>query len=148
MKVILLKNVPKVGNAFDVKDVKPGFARNFLIPEGLAEIATDAAIAQIQERRAKAAAAHEATLAEATEHIKALDGKSVTLSEKANEKGHLFAGIHRAEIIAAIQEQLSATLMEEHILTEEAIKETGEHAVEIGNEVTKATLTLIVNAAE
>jgi large subunit ribosomal protein L9 len=148
MKVILLKNIPKVGNAFEVKDVKPGYARNFLIPEGLAEIATDAAIAQIEERRTKESAANEAALAEATEHIAALDGKSITLSEKANEKGHLFAGIHHAEIIAAIQEQLSINLMEEHILTEEAIKETGEHAVEIGNDAVKATLTLIVNAAE
>ncbi|MBC8464858.1 MAG: 50S ribosomal protein L9 [Parcubacteria group bacterium] len=148
MKVILLKNVPKVGNALDVKDVKPGYARNFLIPEGLVEIATDAAIAQIEERRAKAAVANEAALAEATEHIKALDGKSVTLSEKANEKGHLFAGIHHNEIVEAIKKQLSIDLLPEHILLEEPIKETGEHAVEIGNGNVKATLTLSVTKAE
>lgn len=148
MKVILLKNIPKLGSAFDVKDVKPGYARNFLIPEGLAEIATDGAIAQIEERRTKAAAANEAALAEATAHITALDGKTITLSEKANEKGHLFAGIHHNEIVAAIKDQLSIELLPEHILLEEPIKETGEHAVEIGNDAAKATLTLMVNTAE
>jgi large subunit ribosomal protein L9 len=148
MKVILLKHVPKVGNAFDVKDVKPGYARNFLVPEGLAEIATDTAIAQVEERRAKASAANEAALAEATEHITALDGKTITLSEKANDQGHLFAGIHHNEIVDAIKDQLSVELLPEHILLEEAIKETGEHTIEIGNDAAKATLTLTVNAAE
>jgi large subunit ribosomal protein L9 len=148
MKVILLKNILKVGNAFEVKDVKPGYARNFLIPEGLAEIATDARVAHIEERRAKVQAANEAALAEATEHITALDGKTITLSEKANDQGHLFAGIHHNEIVDAIRVQLSVELLPEHILLEESIKETGEHAVEIGNDAVKATLTLIVNAAE
>lgn len=148
MKVILLKNVPSLGKAFDIKDVKPGYARNFLIPEGLAEIATDAAIAQIEEHRAKAQAATEKTLAKATENIKALDGKTITLVEKANDQGHLFAGIHHNEIIDAIENQLSVSLMPEHVLLEEPIKEVGEHAIEIGNDAVKATLTLIVSTAE
>jgi large subunit ribosomal protein L9 len=148
MKVILLKNIPKVGKIFDVRDVKPGYARNFLIPEGLAEIATDSAIARIEERRTKAQASNEAALAEAVTHITALDGKTITLSEKANDQGNLFAGIHHNEIVNAIKDQLSVELLPEYVLLEEAIKETGEHAIEIGNDAAKATLTLVVNAAK
>ncbi|NTV44161.1 MAG: 50S ribosomal protein L9 [Candidatus Yonathbacteria bacterium] len=148
MKVILLTNVPKLGKTYDVKDVSEGYARNFLIPQKKAEVATVAKIASIDEMRKK----HESKATESrvafANHIKALDGKKLTLTEKANDMGHLFAAIHKPEIVAAIKEQLGADIEAGYIMSDETIKEIGDHVIEIGDKEAKATITLTVTKAD
>lgn len=148
MKVILLTNVPKLGNTYDIKDVKDGYARNFLIPQGKAEMATEVKIARLDETRKKHEAEVVADRAAFAAHIEGLNGKTVTLTEKANDLGHLFAAIHKPELIAAIAGQLGETLDPGYIMSDETIKEIGDHVIEIGDKNSKATITVSVTKAE
>jgi large subunit ribosomal protein L9 len=144
MKVILLTNIPKLGKTYDVKDVADGYARNFLIPQKKAEIATNAKIADLESVRAKHEARATADRVALAAHIGSLNGKTITLTEKANDLGHLFAAIHKPEIITAIADQLGETIDSAYIMSDETIKEIGDHTIEIGEKDIKATLTVSV----
>ncbi len=148
MKVILLTNVPKLGKIYEVKDVNDGFARNFLIPSKKAEMATPAKIASLEENRKKHEEQATTQRAVFTDNIKALEGKTLTLSEKANDQGHLFAAIRQGEIVSAIADQLGTTLTPELVLMEGSLKEVGEHTIIVGDADTKATITLTVVKSE
>src|SRR3989344_6016607 len=125
MKVILLKDVPTVGRMHDVKNVASGYATNFLIPQGLAVMGTPGALQAAETQRAAAVAqrALEGDLLGKT--IENLDGKTFTLKERTNEQGHLFAGVHRAEIIKLLKKETGVILPEEVVVLEEPIKSTG-----------------------
>src|SRR6266850_366694 len=99
MKVILLKNVDKLGKKFDIKEVSNGHALNLLMPQGLAIAATPAAIKRVEAEKAKSEGerkVHEELL---IQNLAAIEGATVSISGKANDKGHLFAGL-KAEDIA------------------------------------------------
>ena len=105
MKVILLQSVPKIGNKYDVKNVSDGYATNFLFPRKLAEIATDSAVTRMMNTKSRNEGdkkVHEDLL---MKNLKDLEGARVEMTESANDKGHLFAGIHAVEIIPALKEQ-------------------------------------------
>ena len=131
MKVILLENVAKVGKKFEERKVSDGYGANLLIPRGLAVISTPKA----KKRLVEAKAAHEAEekvkkelLIKSIEDIKKT---KITISAKANDKGHLFAGIHKEEIVPALAEQARLNIDPEFITLEHSIKEVGEHDIEI-----------------
>jgi large subunit ribosomal protein L9 len=129
MKVILLKDIPKVGKKFESKEVTAGYARNFLLPQGLAEVATDKTLAKIKLQRSlheEKVKIQEEKLAEKLANIK---DAVITLKEKANEKGHLFAGIHADELVSHIKDELGLDVVASHIKLEQPIKEIGEHEV-------------------
>ncbi|NDB60938.1 50S ribosomal protein L9 [bacterium] len=105
MKIILLKDVAKVGKKFDVKDISEGYAHNLLIPRGLAIAATPDALKRIDLERARDEGERKVRHELLVKNLTELDGVTITMLEKANEKGHLFAGIHKAEIIPEIQKQ-------------------------------------------
>src|SRR3989344_7880858 len=98
MKVILLKDDAKLGKKFDDKNVSDGHALNYLIPRGEVEHATDALIKKIDETKVQEKAKIEKALHESAEKMQALSKQGIIMSGKANEKGHLFAAIHKAEI--------------------------------------------------
>ena len=147
MKVILLEKIPKVGNKFDIVEVAPGFARNSLIPNGKAEIATESAISKSELKRSlhlEKLELAEKELAKKLAEIKSLEIKIV---EKANEKGSLFAGLRKEELAVKISEQSGIALKPEHIHISKPIKEVGEYKVEIGVQDKKAICKVIVEAA-
>lgn len=146
MKIILLKDVAKVGKRYEVKEVSEGFAANMLIPRGLAVAATASALKSITLEKAKVDGEkkiHEDLL---TKNIEGLDGATVTISEKVNEKGHLFAGIHKAELIAEIEKQTRLQVNLEHIILDKPIKEAGEHIVELKGAGKTAKLKVVIVA--
>jgi len=102
MKVLLRRNISKVGQIGDVVDVKPGYARNYLVPQGLAVQPTPgnlkAVEAEKEEYLAKVAAERQALQARAD----AIDGKEITLSARANEEGHLYGSVGPAQICEAL----------------------------------------------
>lgn len=131
MKVILLKSVSKLGNKYDVVNVASGFAMNSLFPRGLAEVATPKTIARVSEFKEA-----EATDRKVREEllIKSLADVSKAMLEievKANEKGHLFAGLHKEELAAVLKAQAHFDIAPEYIELKKPIKETGEHKVAI-----------------
>ena len=131
MKVVLLKDVPGLGQKYDVKEVSGGYARNFLFLQGLAEPADEKRIKKIEvmkKQREEERAVEEDIL---NKNIEALDGLKISIAAKANEKGHLFAKIHREEIARALDEEKQIKIPAELIELEEPIKETGEYKIKV-----------------
>ena len=105
MKIILLKDIPKVGRRFEVKDVSDGYAVNFLIPRALAEKATPQALNELQ-KKIKAAKTEEKIQEELLQkNFETLKNLQIKISRPGNETGHLFAGIHEGDVSKAIKEQ-------------------------------------------
>ncbi len=146
MEVILLENIGNLGVLGDKVEVKAGFGRNFLIPQGKAVPATEAAIAEFEARRAdlEAAAAEALAAAEArAATINELD--VITIAANAGEEGKLFGSIGTRDIAEAITAAGCEVEKSEVRLPEGALRETGEYEVDVQvhGDVT-ATITLAV----
>ncbi len=102
MEVILLEKIGKLGSLGDKVNVKAGFGRNYLIPQGKAVSATAANVARFEERRAELEAAAAEALAAATARGEALEGKEVTITATAGDEGKLFGSIGARDIAEAI----------------------------------------------
>lgn len=146
MKIILLKDVAKVGKKFDVKEISEGYAHNLLIPKGLAIAATPDALKRIDIEKARDEGERKIRHELLVKNLKDLDGVTITMLEKANEKGHLFAGIHKAEIIPEIQKQTRIQIDAEHMVLDKPIKELGMHVIEVKVENKSAKFNLDVQA--
>src|ERR1035437_10672987 len=105
MKIILLKDILKLGKKYEVKNASDGHAVNFLIPRGLAISATPENLRRFETEKAKydgEKKVHEALLAD---NIKALEDTVLTISGKASDKGHLFAALHKEAIAVELEKQ-------------------------------------------
>lgn len=91
MKVILLKDVPKIGKKNEIKDVSDGFAQNALLPKRLAQIATPAAIHALKDSQEKIEKAHTQEIDSMKEAIVKLQEQKIKVELPANDKGHLFS---------------------------------------------------------
>ena len=131
MKVILLRDVPNVGKKYEVRDVNDGFGRNFLLARNLAEVATTQTIQGIEKKRTQDNQIKEIDKDLLEKNIKALAGVRISIEEKANEKGHLFAAVRAAEIVKILKEQKHIEIPEEIIELDQPIKELGEHKVKV-----------------
>ena len=144
MKIILLKDVAKVGKRYDIKDISDGYAINLLIPKGLAVSATTEALKKVELEKARHEGEQKVHQELLLKNLSELDGVTITIIEKANEKGHLFAGVHKAEIIPEIEKQTRLQIDSEHLILEKPIKEIGIHEVEVktGNKSVKFNLDI------
>ncbi|MBE6040628.1 MAG: 50S ribosomal protein L9 [Clostridiales bacterium] len=131
MEVILKKDVKGTGKAGDTVKVSDGFARNKLIPQGLAVEATAANVKAIEREKAKAAEKYAADRAEAEEFAKKLESKEVVLRTKVGDNGKLFGSITSMDIANAIKEQTGEDIDKRKIVLDKPIKETGVVKVEI-----------------
>ena len=148
MKVILLKNVAKLGKMNDIKDVSDGHALNMLIPHGLVEVATAGALKKLEVRKAQAEAAHKKMEETIAKNLKTIQGKVYEIKEKVNEKGHLFAAIHAEEISKLIKDESGVDLPAHYIKLEKPIKEAGEHRITISVGEAHGSVTVSVGAKE
>jgi large subunit ribosomal protein L9 len=103
MQVILLEKVQNVGDLGEVVKVKPGFARNFLIPQGKAKRATPENLKLLEERRAELEKAAAEKLAQAQERAGKLEGAAVQITQKAGVDGRLFGSVTNVDIVEALQ---------------------------------------------
>lgn len=103
MQVILLKKVENLGTLGSVVSVRPGYARNFLVPQGKAQMATKANLAAFEVRRAELEAEAEAILAAAHARREQLSEMVLTIKGKAGNEGKLFGSVSNIEIAEAIQ---------------------------------------------
>ncbi|HZQ63485.1 MAG TPA: 50S ribosomal protein L9 [Casimicrobiaceae bacterium] len=103
MQIILLEKVVNVGNLGDVVKVKDGYARNFLIPHGKAKRATPENIATIEAKRAELENAANARLEAAQGQAGKLEGKVVSIKQKAGVDGRLFGSVTNADIVEALK---------------------------------------------
>ena len=130
MKVILKENVKNLGMVGSVVDVKPGYARNFLVPHRLAEIATEGAIKNWQlgaQRRQKRI---EAELAEARAVAEKLNGVVLPFTKTVNADGVVFGSVNKADIYKALTE-LGHKIAKDAVELNMPIKKLGETEVSI-----------------
>ena len=129
MELILLEKVLNLGDLGDKVDVKPGYGRNYLVPQGKAVPATKANIAAFEERRAELEKAAVKKLSSAEERLGALEGFEITLQANASEEGKLYGSIGPREIADAVSKKGIAIEKSEVIMGEGPIRYTGEHQV-------------------
>lgn len=147
MKVILLKDVSGFGRKYELKNVSDGYARNMLFPKGLAEIATDVSAKKYEKMAADEKGKREAQVSELEKQIKALGEKPIEIVEKANEEGHLFAGIKK-ELVTDLLRKNGVHVSEEHVQLEKPIKNVGKHNIEIKVGSKKMSVIVEVKALE
>ncbi|MES3005571.1 MAG: 50S ribosomal protein L9 [Patescibacteria group bacterium] len=148
MKVILLKDVQKVGKKFQIVDVADGFAMNSLLPRGLAENATPKAIVRAEKFKSEEAADQKVREDLLMKNLKDIGGVKFEIIGKANEKGHLFAGIHKEELVPALKEQTRLDIDPQYIVLDKPIKEVGEHKVEVKVQDKTVEFTVVIKALE
>lgn len=129
MQVILLEKIDKVGLLGDLVDVKSGYARNFLLPQGKAEMATPDNIEAFQQRRAELEKQQEEALADANKRKAALEGATVSITSRAGTEGKLFGSIGTEEIRAALEASGQTVEKKEIRLPEGPLRNVGEHPV-------------------
>ena len=127
MKVVFLQDVEGSGKVGEIKNVADGYARNFLLPQGLAAPATADAIKKA-EARAAAEARRQATLDEQAQTLaEKLAGSAITIVAKAGRKGRLFGSVTQADIAQEITNILGQEVDRHQVLLAEPIKEVGTH---------------------
>lgn len=146
MRVIFLKDVQGVGRKYDIKNMADGYVKNMLLPKGLVEIATDKAVARIELLKKADESRKKVRENLLMKNVGELGGVVITLKEKTNEKGHLFAGVHNAELSKAIKEQAKIDIEPEYIILEKPIRETGEFTIPVKIHDRKGEFKLIVES--
>lgn len=128
-KLLLLEDVGVLGRSGDVVSVRPGYARNFLVPEGHAVVATKQTLQrrkQLQEERAKRAAA-DRTRFEAV--AKQLEGAVVETLVKVDPEGHMYGSVTAADIAQLVHTKFGMEFDKHYIQIPHALKKTGTHQV-------------------
>lgn len=131
MKVVLHQAVPQLGNRGDIVDVADGYARNYLIPKGVAQKATSGVETQANAMK-KAWQLRNAKDREAAEEVaKSLVTATITISARASAEGRLFGSVSVHDVAAAIQEQSGVELDRKMIDLGDGIKTVGAHTVTV-----------------
>lgn len=131
VKVILMQDVPKLGIAGTVQDVAPGYARNYLIPQGMATIATTGSIRQVEERQAaeaKRIAKQEEELRGLSERIQ---GTRIEIQVRAGEQGRLYGSITAADVAEQLSKAVGEEIDRRKVDLDEPIRSLGEHEVTV-----------------
>lgn len=143
MKVILLHDVAKIGKKSQVMDVPDGYARNQLIPKGMAELATAANLKRIERQNAITVASQEANQNRFAGAVAILKGKIIKVPVEVNEKGNAFKAVSEKEITEAAK-LIGADIEETMVLVDSPIKEAGEHRIHLLSDSEKVELTIEV----
>lgn len=145
MKVILMNDVSGVGHKSDIKDVKDGYARNFLLPQKLAIAATPGALKDFERRKKDDAANREKDTTLVEQALKELAKTHIEIFAKANDKGALFKKIGAKDITEAIHKAGFSAIKEDDVVLDDSIKETGKHSVTIRRGEAEALATVLVS---
>lgn len=148
-KLLLIEDVDDLGRSGDVVTVRPGYARNFLLPRGYAVIADKSTLrmqARLQEqRRLKAIEERK----EAESHAASLAGVSLTTIVKVDHEGHMYGSVTAQEIAHLLKEQTGIALEKRNIAIKHPIKETGTHTIPVKlKEGVVSTFTLTIAPEE
>jgi large subunit ribosomal protein L9 len=148
-KLILTHEVSGLGSAGDVVDVKNGYARNYLIPQGFAVAWTKGGEKQVDAIRAGRAARELATIEEAQDLKMKLEAATVTLTVKAGKDGRLFGSVRPADVATAVETQGIGALDKRKVEVPATIKSVGDHEATVRlREDIVATIALKVVAAK
>ncbi|MFA6386225.1 MAG: 50S ribosomal protein L9 [Candidatus Paceibacterota bacterium] len=142
MKIILTTDVPKMGNKYDVKDFKNGYA-NLLISKGLAILATPAALSNLENMKKEGEKKKEEGMKAFDSLVSSINNTKLNIKVKANEKGHLFKAVGPRDIVEAVKKVTGVDIDERSIVMEH-IKEIGTHKIEIKKGSKKGICEVII----
>jgi len=132
MEVILLEKVENLGNLGDRVKVRPGYGRNYLLPQGKATIASPENIERFEQRRAELEKAAADALQAAEARREKLDGITVTITANAGEEGKLFGSIGAGEIAQALSDASGVEVEKREVrMPEGPLRNTGEHELHL-----------------
>ena len=146
MKVIFLKDVKGTAKKWEIKEVSDGYARNFLMKQGLATMATDGELKKLASQAKKKTKQMESELEAQQKVAGRLDGEEIEIMAKVSNTGTLYAAINANKLAQVIKKQLSVIVKPEQIKLKEPIKDIGEHSVHIAfNHGLEADIRVIVS---
>jgi large subunit ribosomal protein L9 len=148
MQLILLQKVKNLGNLGDKVKVKPGYGRNFLVPQGKAVPATEASIAEFEKRRAEYEAKANQVLGAAETRKAALEGATVTIKANASPEGKLFGSVGPRDIADAFSAAGHPLEKSEVVMGEGPIRHTGEFEIHVHLHADVHTTVKVTIAAE
>lgn len=125
MKVILLQDVKKLGQKGAVIDVADGYARNFLLPKGLAVEASKGKVKEIKEKKKMAEEKERKMKAEARELAEKMEGLTITIEAKVGDTGRLFGSVGSKDVAEALRKRYGFKVDKRKIVLKEPIKEPG-----------------------
>ncbi len=128
MKVILLKDIEKLGKKGEVKEVADGFARNYLFSKKLAELASEASLKRLAQEKEVMAKKAEADLQATELLVSQLDGQEIEITAKTDEGGKLYGALTPVKIAKVLKEK-GFNVSKNQIKVTEPIKESGEHEI-------------------
>lgn len=130
MKIILLKDVPNTGKKNDIKEVSPGFARNFLIPKKLAVVADNDSLKKLELKKKVESENATKELKEVEAIVSKIDGQEVEINVKTGKEGQLFESINKQKISEHLKE-MGYNIDKEDVILEAPIKEIGEFPIKL-----------------
>ncbi len=128
MKVLLCEDVEKLGWLGDVVEVKDGYARNYLLPQGIATVPSEGNIKALAKAKAKHAEERKLAIGKLQQVAEAVEGAEAVLAARANESGHLFGSVTQRDIATNLREQ-GFEIADNMVQLAEHIKEVGTHEV-------------------
>jgi len=148
MNVILLEKITNLGDIGETADVKSGFARNFLFPQGKAIPATKANLMEFEERKSELMAAHKEHVAEAEKRKAKVDGLNIKIEVNASDEGKLYGSVGTKDIADVINSQAAAAeiIKSEVLLPHGVIRECGQYEItlDLGYDVNAEIVLAIV----
>jgi large subunit ribosomal protein L9 len=131
VKVILVEDVPNLGRTGDVKEVADGYGRNYLLPRGLAKLATEGEVQQATQLRRTAQKHRQRELADAQAMAERLSGMTLTFHARAGEGTKLYGSITSADIAEKLSQELGREFDRRKIQLDESLRQLGTHQVAI-----------------
>ncbi|MEZ4950860.1 MAG: 50S ribosomal protein L9 [Saprospiraceae bacterium] len=131
MEIILLQDIEKVGEKHTIVKVKPGFARNYLIPQKMAIVANDTNRGRLDELRRRADAVEQKKILAAQQIAAQLEGKTLKIGAKAGTSGKIFGSVTNIQIAAALNDQLGIEVDRKSVVVPDEVKELGTYTADI-----------------
>ena len=145
IELLLIQSIDGLGSQGEVIEVKPGFAKNYLLPQGLATLASDHHQRMVEKHRARLQSIEEQRLAGLRTLAANLSEQSLTIEANANDEGHLYGSVGATEIVSALK-RIEFTVSDDQIRLEGPLKELGLYTVKVhlGHEVESALKVWVV----
>ena len=130
VELLLIQSVEQLGKQGEIVEVRPGYANNYLIPQGFATFATEHLKRMVEKHNARVQAIERARLSDLQGLANRIGKQSVTIEANAKEEGHLYGSVGAAEIVDALK-QVDLTIASEHVRLEGPLRELGLYSVKI-----------------
>ncbi len=131
MKVILIKDVENLGKKYEIKEVKPGYAKNYLFPNKLAEPATERALKWLEAQSENIKKEQEEDFKKTQTKVSKVDGSELVFPMKIGDKGQLFESVSVQKIQEKIKQEINVDINKNQVQLKDSIKEIGEFPIKI-----------------